>query len=51
MILLLEFTCLIIYATGGKTLRKLLQNSSNVRMINKVAGSMMMAIGVWLALS
>ena len=51
VILLLEFTCLIIYATGGKTLRKLLQNSSNVRMINKVAGSMMMAIGVWLALS
>jgi len=51
MILILEFTCLIIYATGGKTLRKLLQNSSNVRVINKVAGSMMMGIGVWLALS
>ncbi len=49
MILLLEFSCLIIYATGGKTLRKLLQNSSNVRLINKVAGSMMMGIGVWLA--
>jgi len=51
MILILEFTCLIIYATGGKTLRKLLQNSSNVRVINKVAGSMMMGIGIWLALS
>ncbi len=51
MILILEFTCLIIYATGGKTLRKLLQKSSNVRVINKVAGSMMMGIGVWLALS
>ncbi|UTJ06954.1 LysE family translocator [Arcobacter roscoffensis] len=49
MILLLEFSCLIIYATGGKTLRKLLQNSSNVRLINKIAGSMMMGIGVWLA--
>ena len=50
-ILLLEFICLIIYATGGKTLRKLLQNSSNVKLINRVAGSMMMGIGVWLAIS
>lgn len=49
LILLLEFSCLIIYATGGKTLRKLLQNSSNVKFINKVAGTMMMGIGVWLA--
>lgn len=49
MILLLEFTCLIIYASGGKTLRKLLQNSSNVRLINKIAGTLMMGIGVWLA--
>ena len=51
MILVLEFTCLIIYATGGKTLRKLLQNSSNVRLINKIAGTLMMGIGVWLASS
>ena len=51
IILLLEFSCLIIYATGGKSLRKLLQNSSNVRFINKIAGLMMMAIGVWLALT
>lgn len=51
MILVLEFSCLIIYATGGKTLRKLLQNSSNVRLINKVAGTLMMGIGVWLASS
>ena len=51
LILLLEFTCLIIYATGGTTLRKLLQNSSNVKLLNKIAGSMMIGIGVWLALS
>ncbi len=51
MILVLEFSCLIIYATGGKTLRKLLQNSSNVRLINKVAGTLMMGIGFWLASS
>ena len=51
IILALEFSCLIIYATGGKTLRKLLQNSSNVRFINKIAGFMMIGIGIWLALT
>lgn len=51
IILILEFTCLIIYATGGKTLRKLLQNNSNVRLINKIAGVLMIGIGVWLASS
>ena len=51
MILVLEFSCLVIYASGGKTLRKLLQNSSNVRLVNKVAGTLMMGIGVWLASS
>jgi len=50
-ILLLEFICLIIYASGGSTLRKLLQNSSNVRLLNKIAGSMMIGVGIWLALS
>lgn len=50
LILLLEFSSLMIYATGGVTLRKLLQNSSNVKLLNKIAGSMMIAIGFWLAL-
>ena len=51
IILSLEFLCLMIYATGGNTLRKLLQNSSNVKLINKIAGTMMIFIGLWLALS
>lgn len=51
LILLLEFSCLIIYATGGSTLRKILQDSSNVKLINKIAGSLMICIGVWLASS
>ncbi len=49
MILLLEFFCLIIYASGGKTLAKFLKNSSNVRLLNKISGTLMMGIGVWLA--
>ncbi|WP_228711973.1 LysE family translocator [Halarcobacter ebronensis] len=51
MILSLEFLCLIIYASGGSTLRKILQNSSNVKLINKIAGTMMIGIGIWLASS
>jgi homoserine/homoserine lactone efflux protein len=51
LILVLEFSCLIIYASGGITLRKLLQNSSNVKLLNKIAGSMMIGIGIWLALT
>lgn len=50
-VLLLEFSCLIIYASGGSTLKKLLQNSSNVKLLNKIAGSMMIGIGIWLALT
>ncbi len=48
-ILSLEFLCLIIYASGGSSLRKLLSKSSNVKLLNKIAGSMMILIGIWLA--
>lgn len=49
LILLLEFSCLIIYASGGNLVRKFLQDSSNVKLLNKIAGTLMMFIGVWLA--
>ena len=50
MILVLEFICLIIYATGGKKLNALLQVRGNVRIMNRVAGSLMMGVAVWLVL-
>ena len=49
LILILEFICLMIYATGGKTLRKFLQSSGNVRLLNRIAGSLMIGVGGWLA--
>ena len=49
IILFSEFTFLMIYATGGKTLRRILQRSDNVRLINRLSGSLMIAVGVWLA--
>lgn len=50
MILIIEFTCLIIYASGGSVLRKSLQDSSNIQKLNKIAGSMMIGVGLWLIL-
>ena len=49
IILTLEFICLIIYASGGSTLRKFLQNGDNVKFMNKIAGTLMMGVGIWLA--
>ncbi|WP_041296023.1 LysE family translocator [Kangiella koreensis] len=49
IILLSEFMFLMLYATGGKTLRRVLQRSDNVRLINRLSGSLMMAVGIWLA--
>ena len=51
IILIIEFISLMIYATGGKALNKLLTKSGNVQLINRVAGTLMMFVGTWLALS
>jgi len=50
MILLLEFSCLLLYASGGKALRHLLLDRGNVKLMNRIAGSLMVGVGVWLAL-
>ncbi|MBL4613862.1 MAG: LysE family translocator [Magnetovibrio sp.] len=49
IILVLELICLLIYATGGKSLRTFLQSSGNVRMLNRIAGTLMVGVGGWLA--
>ena len=49
IILVLELVCLLIYATGGRTLKALLMQSGNVRLMNRIAGSLMIGVGVWLA--
>jgi len=49
IILSLEFLCLILYASGGNTLRKFLQKSTNVKLMNRIAGTLMLGVGVWLA--
>lgn len=48
VILTIELFCLILYASGGRTLHHLLQKRGNVQLINRVAGSSMLLVGIWL---
>ena len=50
IILITEFACLLLYASGGRTMRHFLQKSGNVRVMNRIAGSLMIGVGIWLAL-
>lgn len=49
MILSIEFACLMLYAAGGSRLRSLLGQDGNVRLLNRIAGALMVGVGVWLA--
>ena len=51
IIMLSEFTCMMLYATGGKSLRLFLNQGDNIKWMNRIAGSLMVAVGVWLAVS
>ncbi|MGF1721109.1 LysE family translocator [Vibrio kyushuensis] len=51
IILLFEFICMTLYATGGKGLKRMLGHSKNVRLMNRIAGSLMMGVAVWLLAS
>ncbi len=49
IILSLEFICLCIYALSGGIMRRFLQTASNVQLLNRIAGTMMLGVAVWLA--
>lgn len=50
VIMLTEFTSMMAYATGGKSLRLFLSRGDNIKWMNNIAGSLMIAVGFWLAL-
>ena len=50
VIMVSEFVCMLAYATGGKSLRLFLARGDNIKWMNRIAGSLMAAVGVWLAL-
>lgn len=51
IIMLSEFVCMTLYATGGKGLKRVLGNAENVRFMNRISGTLMMGVGVWLFVS
>jgi threonine/homoserine/homoserine lactone efflux protein len=50
IILTIEFCCLLLYAAGGQALRHLLLDQGNVRLLNRIAGTLMIGVGFWLML-
>ncbi len=50
IILISELVFLLIYATGGKSLRHFLQNGNQLKRLNQISGSLMILVGLWLAL-
>jgi threonine/homoserine/homoserine lactone efflux protein len=51
ILLTIEFICMIIYAGGGRSLRSFLENRGGSGILNKVAGTLMIGVGGWLAFS
>jgi homoserine/homoserine lactone efflux protein len=51
VILISEFVCMTLYATGGKTIGKLLTQRNNVQLLNRISGSLMILVAIWLAVS
>ena len=51
IILTIEFSCLVIYAIGGKRLRSFLSKKGGTQLLNRISGILMIAVGLWLALS
>lgn len=50
VIMITEFVSMLAYATGGKSLRLFIARGDNIKWMNRIAGSLMMLVGVWLAL-
>lgn len=51
IILICEFICMTLYATGGKGLKRMLGKSEKVQLLNRIAGSLMVGVGIWLYLT
>jgi len=50
LMLVIEFTCLQIYAHGGRVLSEQLHRRGKARWLNRIAGTLMAGVGTWLAL-
>ena len=46
-----ELLCMTLYAAGGRALGRVLARRGNVALINRLAGSLMLGVALWLVLS
>lgn len=51
IILVSEFICMLIYAIGGKSVAKLISNANYVKIVNRLSGTLMIVIAIWLVMS
>jgi homoserine/homoserine lactone efflux protein len=51
IIMMSELICMLIYANGGKWLRRILNNGNHAQWINRIGGGLLGSIGIWLAFS
>ena len=51
VILISEFICMTLYATGGKSIAKVLTKRNNVQLLNKISGSLLVLVAIWLVAS
>ncbi|ACA86215.1 LysE family translocator [Shewanella woodyi] len=50
IILFTELISMLAYAAGGKSLKIFLSRGDNIKWMNRIAGSLMIGVGFWLAL-
>ncbi|MEI6859471.1 MAG: LysE family translocator [Shewanella sp.] len=50
IILVSETLAMLAYASGGKSLSVFLSKGNNIKLMNRIAGSLMIGVGFWLAL-
>lgn len=50
IILSTEFTCMLLYASGGKTIARSLSKGNNLALLNKISAGLMFTVALWLAL-
>lgn len=50
MMVAIEFTCLVVYAQGGRSLSEWLQRRGQAQWLNRVAASLMVGVALWLLL-
>lgn len=48
IIMVSEFVSMSLYAVGGKGLKRTLGQTNNLRLLNRIAGTMMIGVGIWL---